>query len=237
MHHYIFVSLFSISLPAKKQAGLFSPFFETFERMRYIFFLTWLALWTISCQEKNKALTDYEKEIRTFQDTLNAEYANPETSPLTQEDQATFKGLDFYPINRKYSVVAKFEKVKDTAAFRMKTSTQRAPLYAKYGKASFSMEGKKIQLFLYQSIKYRSMEKYKNDLALPFKDLTSGKTSYGGGRYIDLKIPAGDSIVIDFNKAYNPYCAYNHKYSCVIPPPENFIPLEIKAGVMKYQKH
>ncbi len=205
--------------------------------MRIVFYFAWIVLWVSSCQEKAKPLTDYEKEIIAFQDTLNTEYANPSTSPLRPQDLVTFESLDFYPIDRKYRVVAKFERVTDTAAFRMKTSTERAPFYAKYGKATFSLDGKEIQLFLYQSIKYRAMEKYKNDLSLPFKDLTSGKTSYGGGRYIDLKIPAGDSIVIDFNKAYNPYCAYNHKYSCVIPPPENFIPLEIKAGTMKYQKH
>ena len=69
---------------------------------------------------------------------------------------------------------------------------------------------------------------------LPFTDAGNGDESYGGGRYIELRIPEKDTIIIDFNKAYNPYCAYNHKYSCPIPPIENNIPIEIKAGVKKY---
>jgi uncharacterized protein (DUF1684 family) len=71
-------------------------------------------------------------------------------------------------------------------------------------------------------------------LFLPFSDLTCGKESYIGGRYIDLKIPTSDTILIDFNTAYNPYCAYNHKYSCPIVPLENDLPVAINAGVKKF---
>ena len=205
--------------------------------MRKIFLLFVVALTVISCEQEIKEPSLFEKEITAFQDTLNAQYANPKESPLMKEDLPDFKGLDFYPIDKRYRVIAKFMKVSDTTPFKMKTSTDRAPLYAKYGKVDFILEGKKIELFVYQSIKYRAIEEYKDELSLPYKDLTSGKTSYGGGRYVDLKIPEGDTLVIDFNKTYNPYCAYNHKYSCVIPPPENFINLEIKAGTMKYGKH
>jgi uncharacterized protein (DUF1684 family) len=205
--------------------------------MRKSVVLPLIVLVMVSCGQKVKELSPYELEIVAFQDTLNAHYANPRESPLMKEDLPGFRGLDFYPIDKKYRVKARFTKVADTTPFKMKTSTDRAPLYAKYGKLNFTLEGKDIELFVYQSVKYRAIEKYKDELSLPYKDLTSGKTSYGGGRYIDLKIPEGDSIVIDFNKTYNPYCAYNHKYSCVIPPPENFIDLEIKAGTMKYGKH
>ena len=80
---------------------------------------------------------------------------------------------------------------------------------------------------------------YANYLFLPFNDNTNGKTSYGGGRFIDLEIPEAGSktIVIDFNKSYNPYCAYNHKYSCPIPPSENNLNVEISAGVKAYKEH
>ena len=78
-----------------------------------------------------------------------------------------------------------------------------------------------------------------NFLFLPFKDLSNGKSSYGGGRFIDLEMPLSNSktIIIDFNKAYNPYCAYNHKFSCPIPPKENNLNIDILAGVKAYGKH
>ncbi|MDO3384294.1 DUF1684 domain-containing protein, partial [Gilvimarinus sp. SDUM040013] len=107
------------------------------------------------------------------------------------------------------------------------------------GVASFTLKGKKFKLNIYQNQSLITSPEYKNHLFLPFNDLTNNTTSYEGGRYIDLEIPPAKSkiIIIDFNKAYNPYCAYNHKYSCPIPPADNFLDIEINAGVKKYQKH
>ncbi len=81
------------------------------------------------------------------------------------------------------------------------------------------------------------MPRFKGQLFFPFTDLSSGFGSYGGGRYIDLHIPPSDSILIDFNRSYNPYCAYNGRYSCPIPPRENHINFEITAGVRYTIKH
>ena len=178
--------------------------------------------------------SEFMKEIIVFQETLNKQYADTGVSPLIKKDLAIFKSLDFYPINEKYKVKAIFIITENADPFRMNTTTDRAPVYIEYGKIKFELDGKKIEMSLYQSHTLRETEKFKDYLMLPFKDLTSGKTSYGGGRYVDLKIPKGNTIIIDFNKAYNPYCAYNHKYSCVVPPAENNIPIEIKAGVKKY---
>ena len=72
---------------------------------------------------------------------------------------------------------------------------------------------------------------------LPFSDETNGIESYGGGRYIDLRIPEGNTLIIDFNSAYNPYCAYNDKYSCPIVPRENYLRTRIEAGVKKFKDH
>ena len=80
-------------------------------------------------------------------------------------------------------------------------------------------------------------EGYEDYLFLPFLDDTNGEESYGGGRYIDCRIPEGDTIEIDFNKAYNPYCAYNENYSCPIVPRENYLAIEVKAGVKVFKKH
>ncbi|WP_306567995.1 DUF1684 domain-containing protein [Flavobacterium lindanitolerans] len=183
------------------------------------------------------AQKSFDKEaVVAFQKELNAEYADSVKSPLLKKDLKTFKALDFYPINGKFSVNAKFIRTPDEKPFEMPTTTSRKPMYVKYGEAHFSINGKKFKVNLYQSLDLKKIEEYKDALFLPFTDLTSGVDSYGGGRYIDLKIPQGDTITIDFNTAYNPYCAYNHKYSCPIPPQENDLAIEIKAGVKKFKK-
>jgi len=176
---------------------------------------------------------DYAK-VEEFQKELNAEYANPNTSPLMKEDLAAFKGLDFYPINESFFVVAKFVRTPKEKPFKMTTSTDRKPLYVKYGEVHFVLEGKNFKLNVYRDIALSKNNRYKDYLFLPFSDLTCGSESYIGGRYIDLTIPKGNTITIDFNTAYNPYCAYSHHYSCPKVPLENDLNIAIKAGVKKF---
>ena len=172
--------------------------------------------------------------VEKFQKELNAEYADAQKSPLDPEDLALFKTLDFYPINEKFFVNAKFVRTEKEKPFQMKTSTDRKPMYVKYGEISFSIDGKSFQLNVYRNIELAKKEGFKDYLFLPFSDLTSGKESYIGGKYIDLKIPKGDTIAIDFNTSYNPYCAYSHRYSCPKVPLENNLAIEINAGVKKF---
>ncbi len=200
--------------------------------MRSLLSLLFLLVSTILFAQKSFD----KKAVIAFQKELNAEYADSVKSPLLKKDLKTFKALDFYPINEKFFVNAKFVRTPDEKPFEMPTSTSRKPMYVKYGEAHFSIDGKKLKVNLYQSLDLKKIEEYKDALFLPFTDLTSGVDSYGGGKYIDLKIPQGDTIVIDFNTAYNPYCAYNHKYSCPIPPQENDLAIEIRAGVKKFKK-
>src|SRR4051812_14133673 len=106
----------------------------------------------------------------------------------------------------------------------MKTSTARLPKYRKYAELEFTLQGKAFKLAVYQSSDLMKNVIYKNYLFLPFKDLSSGKETYGGGRYIDLELPVKDNVItLDFNKAYNPYCAYSTKYSCPLVPSENML--------------
>ncbi|MCB0475507.1 MAG: DUF1684 domain-containing protein, partial [Flavobacteriaceae bacterium] len=100
---------------------------------------------------------------------------------------------------------------------------------------TFELNGQSLKLHVYQNQELIKQAEYENHIFIPFTDLSSGNESYGGGRYIDLEIPRGDTLVIDFNKAYNPYCAYNHKYSCPIPPRENSLPVAIHAGVKAFK--
>lgn len=172
--------------------------------------------------------------VQKFQTELNAAYADAKTSPLMEEDLATFQSLDFYPANEKYFVTAKFVRTKKEKPFEMKTSTERKPIYVKYGEVYFTIDGAALKLNVYRNLALSKKKEYKDHLFLPFSDLTCGEQSYIGGRYIDVKIPEGNTLVIDFNTAYNPYCAYNHKYSCPIVPLENDLNVEIKAGVKKF---
>lgn len=171
---------------------------------------------------------------KKFQTELNQSYADSLKSPLTKEDLNHFKGLDFFPINEKYIVEATFVRTKKEKPFGMKTTTSRTPLYKKYGELLFSIEGKEFKLNVYQNIDLIKKPGYDDYLFLPFSDLTCGKESYIGGRYVDVRIQKGTIWTIDFNKAYNPYCAYNYEYSCPIVPLENDLDIEILAGVKKF---
>lgn len=193
--------------------------------------LTFLLLMNITLLMAQESKTETSKE---FQQTLNKEYANREESPLTDEDFKAFTGLDFYPIAEAFIVEAQFKRTPDEKVFKMKTTGTRLPEYVKYGELSFSLEGKKYSLNLYQNIELTKKSGYEDYLFLPFSDASCGKESYIGGRYIDMRIPKETTVIIDFNKAYNPYCAYNHKYSCPIVPLDNNLPIAIPAGVKKF---
>ena len=169
-----------------------------------------------------------------FQNKMNKEFADAKTSPLTPEDRATFKSLAFYPANKSFFVTATLVKTENEQPFEMKTTTDRKPLYVKYGELSFVLKGRSFKLNVYRNIELSKKEEYKDYLFLPFSDATSGKESHVGGRYIDLRVPAGNTITIDFNTAYNPYCAYNSQYSCPIVPLENDLNIAIEAGVKKF---
>lgn len=190
-------------------------------------------LLVLSCK---KQVTDYPEAL-AFQAELNQQYGSEEESPLTEEDRKHFKALEFFQIDSKYRVNAKLERVKDSEPFTMKTTTDRLPIYKLYGIAHFEIDGKPLQLEIYQSQQLILDPVYENYLFLPYTDLTNGIESYGGGRYIDLESSEGDEIIIDFNQSYNPYCAYNKKYSCPIPPEVNHLDIRIEAGVKAWDHH
>ncbi|MES2131946.1 MAG: DUF1684 domain-containing protein [Bacteroidota bacterium] len=178
-----------------------------------------------------------KEDILSFQNILNTDYMDSLHSPLSKEKRLIFKGHDFYPIDLTYRVTAAFLRTPNEKPFKMTTTKGEARDYLKYGEVSFSINGKNMKLNVYQSLDLIKLEAYKNYLFLPFKDLTNSVETYGGGRFIDLTIPAGKTIVCDFNKAYNPYCAYSDRFSCPITPIENTLPVQIKAGVKAPTEH
>lgn len=138
----------------------------------------------------------------------------------------------FYPVSEAYRVNAAFEKVSDTIGFIMKTSGTKDKKYFRYGRLTFRLQQSLHQLTVYQSEQLMQDSTYRNYLFLPFTDGTSGLSSYGGGRYIDFQVSdvINNSLLIDFNKAYNPYCAYTTGYNCPIPPRENHLTTKVVAG-------
>ncbi len=174
----------------------------------------------------------YFTEIQGFQEDLNKEFKDSTKSPLDEVDLLKFERLPFFKIDAKYRIVAHFTRMSNEKSFQMPTNTDRKPIYVKFGVANFTLDGQEYQLDIFQNQELLTHPEYKDYLFLPFADLSNGVESYGGGRYIDLKIPESDSIIIDFNKAYNPSCAYSHRFSCPLVPPENYINRMIPAGVM-----
>ena len=198
----------------------------------------YLLLFLVSCTSTKEvasvakeAIPNPKETIQTFQQELSAKYSNPTTSPL-KEAAAEFKGHEFFPIDLKYRVVAKITRYKDEPFFEIPTSGPKTPEYRKYGLLQFEIDGKAYELTILQNLSSMRNPLYRDRLFLPFTDLTNGVNTYGGGRYIDLRIPKTDTIVIDFNQAYNPYCAYTTGYSCPIPPEENHLDLAVEAGIM-----
>lgn len=173
--------------------------------------------------------------IMEFQSDLNKEFSDPETSPLPDRYRKDFNGLDFFKPDTSYRVQALFTRTPDATPFLMPTSTDRMSKEVVFGIVSFQLKGNSYQLEVYQNEDLKEEESYEDYLFLPFTDATNGNETYGGGRYIDLEIPEGDQIIIDFNKAYNPYCTYNKKYSCPIVPSQNALDIEIYAGVKAFK--
>lgn len=179
--------------------------------------------------------SDKLAEILKFQEELNAEYKNPETSPLADRFRIDFETLDFFKPDTSYVIEAAFSRTPEALPFSMPTNTERESTEVLFGIAKFALNGKQYQLEIYQTPELIKEEKYKDYLFLPFTDATNGKETYGGGRYLDLRIPEGTKITLDFNKAYNPYCAYNKKYSCPLVPAVNHLDTEINAGVKAFE--
>ncbi|PWL38219.1 DUF1684 domain-containing protein [Flagellimonas aquimarina] len=174
--------------------------------------------------------------ILDFQKELNATFKNPETSPLPDRYRKDFDGLDFFEPDTNYIVMARLERTPDAIPFLLATTTDEKTEEVVYGIAHFELNGIKHKLEVYQTLDLMDTEEYKDYLFLPFLDETNGTETYGGGRYIDLTIPDGNTILIDFNRAYNPYCVYNKKYSCPLVPRQNYLRTNMRAGVKDFKR-
>jgi len=199
---------------------------------KHILFLLLIIPVFMYSQSNNRHYKEIE-EIKKFQQDLNTEYSDPKETPLRDENFAKFTKHPFFQIDLKYRVTAKFIKTENPQPFDLPTSSGTTQSYQEFGKATFSLDGKSFTVSIFQSLDLMKIEKYRDHLFLPFRDETNNKETYGGGKYMDLKIPNGNTIILDFNQSYQPFCAYNaHDYNCPIVPEENKLAVEIRAGVM-----
>lgn len=164
------------------------------------------------------SLTDFRKMKDEF-------YKNDQQSPLSPDQKSNFNGLDYFSENKNLRLEIDIEKFPEQEKLQMQTSTGDVQTYTKYGRFKFRIEDQEAELTLYAS---------QHGYFLPFVDSQAGEITYGAGRYLDPEqLPTG-KFVVDFNLAYNPYCAYNEAWSCPIPPAENRLSLPIKAGEKNY---
>ena len=175
----------------------------------------------------------FSQETKESIDSLRNEHLqellNPEAKVLNEEEIASFKGLDYFEFDSSFQVVAIFKKDKGKK-FEMATSTERKPIYRRYGYVYFELANQKCTLEVYQNMALKKDKEFKNYLFIPFRDKTSAHESYGGGRYLDVHKTKNKTLLLDFNLAYNPYCAYSYRYSCPIPPEANTLKVAINAG-------
>lgn len=152
-------------------------------------------------------------------------------SPLTEEQKNGFQALSFYPVDPEYRIKAKMVRVEDRKMIELPLTDGTVEKYLRHSYVEFVLKGQAHRLLLLQSAKEADMKNF----FLAFADATSGEETYGGGRYINLRQDGKNSITIDFNMSYNPYCAYNPDFACPLPPKENILEALILAGEKDYK--
>lgn len=173
----------------------------------------------------------YSDQIRKDRDDRDTYMKSSPESPFAKEPES-YQGLKYYPPNIRYKVTATLEMVKERQPVVLSTSDGKEQAYLPYAYASFDLDGYNNRLLILENMEDGPQ---RGTLFLPFGDETSTVETYGAGRYLDVvKTPGNNSITLDFNKAYNPYCAYNDSFSCPFPPSENLLRVAIKAGEKSY---
>jgi uncharacterized protein (DUF1684 family) len=178
--------------------------------------------------------SSYTQDLNAHREQYKKDFLTDPRSPLKEED---LKYLDFFPELSSAVVKAEFNKTPAEEPFEMPTYSGVTRTYRRYGTIYFTWGPFNSSLALYENMTNRSNPVYQDHLFLPFKDNTNGETTYGGGRYLDLsKADAEDGeIIIDFNKCYNPWCAYSDGFNCPIPPMDNHLPYAVEAGEKMYK--
>jgi len=179
---------------------------------------------------------DYESRIQRQRFEKDKHFKYADASPLTEKSQQSFRSLSYFPIDSAYQVVARIKRLPHEDTFSMAYTNGKKQQFSKFAKLRFELRGKELALLVYKNLQPHKGSN--NSLFIPFYDKTNGQSTYGGGRYLDItgKRMKGDTTLLDFNKSYNPYCAYNAEYTCPVPPEENRLKVAIQAGEKDFEK-
>lgn len=187
----------------------------------------------VSCQQQDPV---YVQSIEKYRTDYKATFAATERAPIRTEEELA--KMQYFAPDQGFKVPCKVEILPQPKSFGMNTYSGAVQPYSRYADLSCKVQGDEISLSVYTSDRHQAMRGINQKLFLPFKDATNGDETYGGGRYIDVsKSMITEGVIeIDFNKAYNPWCAYADGYSCPIPPVENHLAVPIRAGEKMYPK-
>lgn len=178
----------------------------------------------------NNTSEAYQARVEQLRREKDNSFRSGDDSPFG--DSVEFSGLKYFPIDARYRVNARLTEINPKKPVVLPTSDGREKSYLEFAYAEFELDGVKNKLLI---LEIMDMGPYRGTLFLAFADKTSAGETYGAGRYLDVKkVPGAASITLDFNEAYNPYCAYNDNYSCPFPPKENILDVEIRAGEKTY---
>jgi len=178
---------------------------------------------------------DFYTEIEKHRETYKQDFLTDPRSPLSAKDTAF---IDFFPANMAFRFLARFEPTPEAAPFELPTYSGQKRDYKQFGVLKFEYKGQEQKLNIYQNLRLVKDSLHRDHLFLPFKDLTNGAATYGGGRYLDFKqgdIKAG-LLVLDFNKCYNPWCAFSDGFNCPVPPAPNHLEIAIEAGERNFKR-
>jgi len=168
----------------------------------------------------------WKRALLRFRERKDISFRTDHDSPFSRED---FGGLKYFEPNPEFRLETELHRNPAPGSAMMTTSKGTRQLFNNIGYFELSIEGRSVRLNAYQSA-----ERDDPSIFIPFRDATSGKESYGAARYLDLEVEHDDKYAVDFNYAYNPYCAYSDAYVCPLPPTENWLSVAIRAGEKKY---
>ncbi len=174
---------------------------------------------------------EYEAEIRKERQAKDDYMSSSDESPFG-ENKKNLKKLNYFPIDFSYRISAKLVSIENKKVVSLPTSDGLEKGYLEYAFAEFELNGERCKLLI---LEIMEQGPYRGTLFLAFADATSANETYGAGRYLDVKkVPGASSVILDFNQAYNPYCAYSEKFSCPFPPKENVLKVAVQAGEKNY---
>jgi uncharacterized protein len=171
-----------------------------------------------------------QSTLEAFRSEKDSFLARNPHSPLSSEQRERFAGLSYFPHNPDLVIHGRLEPASEPGEVQLSTSTGGEQAYKRAGILRFEVDGEPAEVTLYSG-------GHSDKLFLPFRDATSGKETYGAGRYLEVEYPWEGELLVDFNYAYNPNCAFSEQWSCPLPPQENWLRVPIRAGEMSFADH